>query len=173
VRHLDQFSASQTAALRVFANRGASGIDGTIASALGAAAATGLPLVLVIGDLAFYHDMNSLLALQRCQVKATIVLINNNGGGIFHRLPIAKFDPPFTDLFVTPHGLTFEPVARMFGAGYRAARTQEEFRQALAAALEAQTSQVIEVFSDSRLHEKMRREIAGQVKRQLMATERS
>lgn len=173
VRHLDQFSASRTAALRVFANRGVSGIDGTIASALGAAAATGLPVVLVTGDLAFYHDMNSLLALQRCQVKATIVVINNNGGGIFHRLPVAKFDPPFTNLFVTPHGLTFEPVARMFGAGYTAAKTQDEFRQALAAALEATSSHMIEVFSDSTLHEKMRREIARRVRPQLMATERS
>jgi 2-succinyl-5-enolpyruvyl-6-hydroxy-3-cyclohexene-1-carboxylate synthase len=159
VRHLDQFVSPRPTSLRVLANRGASGIDGTIASALGAAAAADRPLVLVIGDLAFYHDMNSLLALQRCKVKATIVLINNNGGGIFHRLPIAKFEPPFTELFVTPHGLNFEPVVRMFGADYVAARTQADLRPALQGALAAKTSQVIEVFSDSVLHEQTRREI--------------
>src|SRR5690606_28188645 len=101
VRHLDQFGKPNTKALRVFANRGASGIDGTISSALGAGAARpNLPLTLVTGDLAFYHDMNGLLAIKRLGIKATIVVINNDGGGIFHRLPVAKFDPPFTDLFV-------------------------------------------------------------------------
>lgn len=159
VRHLDQFAAPQPKRLRIFANRGASGIDGTIGSALGAAAAANQPLVLVIGDLAFYHDMNSLLALQRCPVKATIVLINNNGGGIFHRLPINKFDPPFTDLFVTPHGLTFEPVVRMFGAEYAAVKAEQEFRQAFQTALASEASHVIEIETDAVLHERVRREI--------------
>jgi 2-succinyl-5-enolpyruvyl-6-hydroxy-3-cyclohexene-1-carboxylate synthase len=159
VRHLDQFAPPKPGSLRVLANRGASGIDGTIASALGAAAATQRPLVLVIGDLAFYHDMNSLLALKRCGVKATIVLINNNGGGIFHRLPIAQFEPPFTELFVTPHDLNFEPVVRMFGADYIAASTREEVRQALGQALAAENSHVIEVSTDAVLHEQARRGI--------------
>ncbi|NIP70673.1 MAG: 2-succinyl-5-enolpyruvyl-6-hydroxy-3-cyclohexene-1-carboxylate synthase, partial [Planctomycetales bacterium] len=79
----DQFARPRQANLRVLANRGASGIDGTISSAWGAAAAGASPLVLVTGDLAFYHDLNGLLAGQRCGLKATIVLINNNGGGIF------------------------------------------------------------------------------------------
>lgn len=169
VRHLDQFGRPNSASLRVFANRGASGIDGTISSALGAAAATNLPLVLVTGDLAFYHDLNGLLALQRCGVKATIVLINNNGGGIFHRLPIANFDPPFTDLFVTPHGLNFEPAARMFGAAYLPARTRPEFRDALKTALNSDTSHVIEAQTDSLLHERVRREIVSAVAKHLGA----
>jgi len=159
VRHLDQFTPPGPASLQVLANRGASGIDGTIASALGAAAATERPLVLVMGDLAFYHDMNSLLALKRCGVKATIVLINNNGGGIFHRLPIAQFEPPFTELFVTPHDLNFEPVVRVFGADYIAASTREEVRRALSQALAADNSHVIEVSTDAVLHEQVRREV--------------
>ncbi|MCB9100926.1 MAG: 2-succinyl-5-enolpyruvyl-6-hydroxy-3-cyclohexene-1-carboxylic-acid synthase [Anaerolineales bacterium] len=167
VRHLDQFVPPDPKNLRVFANRGASGIDGTIASALGASKTTDYPLVLVIGDLAFYHDMNSLLALQRNQVKATIVLINNNGGGIFHRLPIANFDPPFTELFVTPHGLTFEPVVRMFGADYTAVTSRTEFRQTLQESIAAPTSRVIEVQTDSVLHEKLRRKIINKVTQKL------
>jgi 2-succinyl-5-enolpyruvyl-6-hydroxy-3-cyclohexene-1-carboxylate synthase len=165
VRHLEQFARSNSKALRVFANRGASGIDGTISSALGAAAATGLPLVLVSGDVAFYHDLNGLLALRRCGVKATIVLINNDGGGIFHRLPIANFEPPFTELFVTPHGLNFEPAAQMFGAGYTRVTAQADFRRALQDALAADTSQIIEVTTDSVLHETMRREIINRMKK--------
>jgi 2-succinyl-5-enolpyruvyl-6-hydroxy-3-cyclohexene-1-carboxylate synthase len=163
VRHLDQFTQPRQANLRVLANRGASGIDGTISSALGAAAAVALPLVLVIGDLAFYHDLNGLLAGQRCGLKATIVLINNNGGGIFHRLPISNFDPPFTDLFVTPHGLKFEPVARMFGADYVRVTDRAAFRLAFQEATTAETTRVIEVTTDSVLHEKMRRRIVAEV----------
>lgn len=159
VRHLDQFVAPQTKPLRVLANRGASGIDGTIASALGAAAVAGQPLVLVCGDLAFYHDLNSLLALRRCGVKATLVVINNNGGGIFQRLPIARFDPPFTDLFLTPHDLNFEPVARLFGAGYATVQTLADFRRAFQQALASPDSHIVEVQTDAAFHEKVRKEI--------------
>lgn len=163
VRHLDQFVPPRPLPLRVFANRGASGIDGTVSSALGAAAASGSPLALVTGDLAFYHDLNGLLALRRCGVKATIVLINNDGGGIFHRLPVARFDPPFTDLFLTPHGLDFEPAVRMFGAGYERVTTRTTFRTALQKAIGADAAQVIEVPSDSLWHEQQRREIVATV----------
>jgi 2-succinyl-5-enolpyruvyl-6-hydroxy-3-cyclohexene-1-carboxylate synthase len=167
VRHLDQFGRPGTRPLRVLANRGASGIDGTISSALGAAAATAAPLVLVTGDLAFYHDLNGLLALRRCGVKATIVLINNDGGGIFHRLPIAQFEPPFTDLFLTPHGLDFEPAVRMFGAEYRRVTGRADFRGALQQSLGAATAHVIEVPSDSAQYERLRRDIMARVAGQL------
>jgi 2-succinyl-5-enolpyruvyl-6-hydroxy-3-cyclohexene-1-carboxylate synthase len=159
VRHLDQFAGPQPKPLRVLANRGASGIDGTIATALGAAAVAGQPLVLVCGDVAFYHDLNSLLALRRCGVKATLVLINNNGGGIFQRLPMAQFDPPFTELFVTPHDLRFEPVARMFGAAYAAVDTLVDFRREFQRSITAQDSRLIEVLTDAVFHEKIRKEI--------------
>ena len=163
VRHMDQFVQPRKIDLQVFANRGASGIDGVISSALGAAAAADRPLVLVIGDVSFYHDLNGLLALRRCGVKATIVLINNNGGGIFHRLPISKFDPPFTDLFVTPHGLDFEPVVRMFGVDYIQTANREAFRLAFSQAVVSDTSHVIEVQTDSVLHEQTRRKIIADV----------
>ena len=84
VRDLDRFGRPREAALRVLANRGASGIDGITSTALGAGSATDEELVLVTGDLAYYHDMNGLLSIARCGVDATIVLVNNDGGGIFH-----------------------------------------------------------------------------------------
>lgn len=159
VRHLDQFAAPRMERIRPFANRGASGIDGTISSALGVASVSDRPLVLVIGDLAFYHDLNGLLAFQRAGVKATIVLINNNGGGIFRRLPMAQFDPPFTDLFLTPHGLDFEPLVRSFGVGYTRADDRESFRKIFAASAGSGMPVVIEVQTDSGLHEEMRKRI--------------
>lgn len=165
VRHLDQFARPSPRPLQVFANRGASGIDGVTSTALGVASTPGGPLVLVTGDLSFYHDLNGLLALRRCGVKATIVVINNNGGGIFHRLPIARFDPPFTDLFLTPHGLDFEPLVRGYGVGFQRTTTRDEFRQALQAALAAPESWVIEVPGDAARHEAIRRRIVERVRR--------
>lgn len=171
VRHLDQFGKPNTMALRVFANRGASGIDGTISSALGAASSNpSLPLTLVTGDLAFYHDMNGLLAVKRCGVKATIVVINNDGGGIFYRLPVSKFDPPFTDLFVTPHGLNFEPAAQMYGLDYALARDRESFRQAYAASLESPNSTIIEVPTNAEHDLARRNAIMSRVIERMKAT---
>jgi len=159
VRHLDQFVPPQTKRLRVFSNRGASGIDGTVSTALGVAAVC-RPTVLVTGDLAFYHDLNGLLALKRCGVRAVIVVLNNDGGGIFHRLPIARYEPPFRELFVTPHGLDFEPIVRAYGARFlRVDARQGQIAKALNEALLWEESAVLEVRTDAERHERIRREI--------------
>jgi 2-succinyl-5-enolpyruvyl-6-hydroxy-3-cyclohexene-1-carboxylate synthase len=162
VRHLDQFSRPRQDGIRTFSNRGASGIDGTISSALGVASVSDQPLVLVIGDLAFYHDLNGLLAFARCGARATIVLINNDGGGIFRRLPISQFDPPFTDLFLTPHGLDFEPVVRMFGVGYTRADDQETFRKIFKASVGSDIPVVIELRTDSLEHDTVRKKLMAE-----------
>jgi len=94
------------------------GSTGIVSSALGAGSATTDDLTLVVGDLALYHDTNGLLALDRCDVDATVVLINNDGGGIFHELPIESFEPEFTESFKTPHGIEFEPMADLHGLAY-------------------------------------------------------
>ena len=114
VREADRFGRPREADLTVLANRGASGIDGITSTALGAGSATDEPLVCVTGDLAFYHDLTGLLALERCGVDATIVLVDNDGGGIFHLLPIEDFDPPYTAQFKTPHGLEFDPLEELY-----------------------------------------------------------
>jgi 2-succinyl-5-enolpyruvyl-6-hydroxy-3-cyclohexene-1-carboxylate synthase len=128
VRDLDSFFAGSGRAIRFLGNRGASGIDGLVSSALGAAAAGIGPLVLVLGDLAFYHDMNGLLAAKLHALKATIVLVNNDGGGIFSFLAQADYPEHFETLFGTPHGLEFRHAAQMYGAAYAHAATWEAFR---------------------------------------------
>jgi 2-succinyl-5-enolpyruvyl-6-hydroxy-3-cyclohexene-1-carboxylate synthase len=159
VRHLDQFARPTHKSIRALSNRGASGIDGTIASAVGAGSESNAPLVLVTGDIAFYHDLNSLFALKRFGSNVTIVLINNNGGGIFHRLPVSGYEPPFVHLFLTPHGLTFEPVVRMFGIDYHHVSGRNEFRDTFSLAVKSNQSQVIEVVTDSEHHESVRRRL--------------
>ena len=149
VRHLDQFGAPRAKGLRVFANRGASGIDGNISTALGIAAAEGKPVTLVVGDVTFYHDMNGLLAAGRHDLDATVVLLNNGGGGIFRRLPVATVDPPFTDLFLTPHGLDFAHAARLYGFEHVRVDAREAFRRAFAGAVGKPARRIIEVCTDS------------------------
>ncbi|MFB6126980.1 MAG: 2-succinyl-5-enolpyruvyl-6-hydroxy-3-cyclohexene-1-carboxylic-acid synthase [Halolamina sp.] len=114
VRDADRFGEPSEAALTVLGNRGASGIDGILSTGLGAGAATTDDLTVVVGDLATYHDMNGLLAATRCGVDVTVVCVDNDGGGIFHKLPIESYDPPFTEQFKTPHGLDFEPAGELY-----------------------------------------------------------
>ncbi|MEF8790917.1 MAG: 2-succinyl-5-enolpyruvyl-6-hydroxy-3-cyclohexene-1-carboxylic-acid synthase [Haloarculaceae archaeon] len=149
VRDLDRFGRPRAADLTVLGNRGASGIDGITSTALGAGSATDDPLVLVTGDLAYYHDTNGLLAVERCGVDATIVLVNNDGGGIFHLLPIEGFDPPFTGQFRTPHGLDFEPTADLHGLEFARTRDRGTFRERYRESVGSEGTQVIEVAFDS------------------------
>jgi 2-succinyl-5-enolpyruvyl-6-hydroxy-3-cyclohexene-1-carboxylate synthase len=168
VRLLDQFGKPQHKRIYVYANRGASGIDGNISTALGAGAARpDKPLVAIVGDITFYHDMNGLLAVQRNGVPVTIVLLNNNGGGIFHRLPIKDFEPAFTDLFVMPHGLEFEHAARMYGLDYVRTDDRETFRQAFSESVNNRVSRVIEVRTDAQHDLQRRQEIMDAVQQRI------
>ncbi len=145
VRDLDTFFAAGDRAVRVLANRGANGIDGVVSSALGAGAAGIGPLVLVIGDLSFYHDSNGLLAAAQHHLNATIILLNNDGGGIFSFLPQAADAEHFETLFGTPHGLDFQPLAQMYGARYTRVAAWGEFRSAVRAGIAEGGLHIVEV----------------------------
>ncbi len=117
VRDLDRYTPCRSG-VRVHVSRGASGIDGQVATALGIAAATAEPVTLVIGDIAFLHDIGSLFAATRLaatgSVDLTIVVLNDNGGGIFSMLPIAQHESiGFTELFHTPHDTDFAALAAL------------------------------------------------------------
>ncbi|MFC3476399.1 2-succinyl-5-enolpyruvyl-6-hydroxy-3-cyclohexene-1-carboxylic-acid synthase [Halobacterium litoreum] len=149
VRDADRFARPRDANLTVLGNRGASGVDGVTSTALGAGSATDDPLVLLTGDIAYYHDSNGLLALERCGVDATVVLVNNDGGGIFHELPIEAFDPPFTEQFVTPHGLDFAPTGDTYDLEFARVESLDGFREAYRESVGSPGTQVIEVRTDA------------------------
>jgi 2-succinyl-5-enolpyruvyl-6-hydroxy-3-cyclohexene-1-carboxylate synthase len=126
VRDLDAWLPSSVRAIRPLSNRGANGIDGVVSTALGAAAAEVGPVVLVVGDVSFLHDLNALVAARLHGLSATIVLIDNDGGGIFSFLPQATTDAPevglpenYEELFGTPHGIDVGPIVTALGGEYR------------------------------------------------------
>ncbi|SDK17408.1 2-succinyl-5-enolpyruvyl-6-hydroxy-3-cyclohexene-1-carboxylic-acid synthase [Natronorubrum texcoconense] len=163
IRDADRFGQPRAAELTVLANRGASGIDGIASTALGAGSATDDPLVLVTGDLAFYHDSNGLLAVERCDVDATIVLLDNDGGGIFHKLPIEEFEPPFTDQFKTPHGLEFEHLTELYGLEYERV-DPVDFVDAYCDSLERDGTQVLALEFDSEASHRRREALEDRVR---------
>jgi 2-succinyl-5-enolpyruvyl-6-hydroxy-3-cyclohexene-1-carboxylate synthase len=113
----------------ILGNRGGSGIDGVTSTALGVAWATGRPVTLLIGDLAFLHDVNGLMpreALERQGARLRVVVVNNDGGGIFDHLPASGYDPPFTEFIVTPHGRDLSKVAVFHGLPHAVIRSDDE-----------------------------------------------
>ena len=115
IRDIDAFFGLQERPMRLFANRAANGIDGVLSTALGVAA-TGRPTYVLIGDVAFLHDATALASAQRLGLALTVILINNDGGGIFHFLPQADYPDHFERLLATPHGTDLRAMAEGMGA---------------------------------------------------------
>jgi 2-succinyl-5-enolpyruvyl-6-hydroxy-3-cyclohexene-1-carboxylate synthase len=117
--------------VQLLSNRGANGIDGVVSSAFGAAATHSGPTVLAIGDISLYHDLNGLLAARRYGLDLTIVLLNNDGGGIFSFLAQAGLPEHFEELFGTPHGLDFRPFVEGYSGEFMRVGSWADLRQAL------------------------------------------
>ncbi|MCH8961155.1 MAG: 2-succinyl-5-enolpyruvyl-6-hydroxy-3-cyclohexene-1-carboxylate synthase, partial [Bacteroidetes bacterium] len=115
------------------------------------------PVTLLIGDLALLHDLNSLALLRHRPV--VVVVLNNDGGGIFHFLPIAEHDEVFEPYFGTPHGLTFEAAAALFGLDYHHPTTPRDFLNAYRAACERATGTLIEVTTERRANHALHQQI--------------
>lgn len=128
VRDVDAFFPAVDRDIRILANRGANGIDGLISSALGAAAA-GEPVVVLAGDLSLLHDLTALGTAGRLGLPLTVVVVNNDGGGIFHFLPQAQFPDYFERLLGTPHGTDFRAAADLFGIEYHLVDDADVFRR--------------------------------------------
>ncbi len=117
VRDLEYFAPVRADGPRVIANRGANGIDGTLSTALGVAHDGG-PTVLLTGDLALLHDTNGFLTAAKLRGSLTVVVINNDGGGIFGHLPVAKFDPPFEEYWATPQRVDFAKLCAAYDVAH-------------------------------------------------------
>ncbi len=161
VRDMDTFFWPENRSLLCLGNRGASGIDGMISSALGASAAgeNNESAILVIGDLSFFHDLNGLLAARLHHLNLSIVLVNNNGGGIFSFLPQAAYSDHFEQLFGTPTDLDFRPVTEMYGGTFQRVADWENFCRVLKMGLTEGGLHVIELQTERESNVRMHRQL--------------
>jgi 2-succinyl-5-enolpyruvyl-6-hydroxy-3-cyclohexene-1-carboxylate synthase len=146
IRAVEAFWPQARPQQRLYGNRGASGIDGLVSTGLGLAAGRGnLPTVLLLGDLSLYHDMNGLWAMRRHGIRATLVVCDNNGGGVFNFLPQAEHQDVFEELFATPLGLDLAQVARLYSLVYSPVTDRAGLEPAIADAISAPTSTMVVV----------------------------
>lgn len=158
IRDVDSFFLNTERNIRIMANRGANGIDGTISSALGASTVAE-PLILLVGDLTFYHDLNGLLAAKLHKLNATIVIVNNEGGGIFSFLPQSEHPKNFELLFGTPIGLDYSYVVKMYGGEFKRIDDWNELSDAIKNCGKVEGLNVIEVRTDRSLNAEKHRKI--------------
>ncbi len=127
IRDIERFGLAQSQGFDLYSNRGASGIDGNLATIAGIAQGSDLPTVALLGDLAALYDLNSLSLIKKAEKNITLFVINNDGGGIFSFLPVADNNPAFEKFWGTPHGLNFSKFAEGFGINYSLVETKEQF----------------------------------------------
>lgn len=147
IRDLDSFFLNNHKSIKVMANRGANGIDGTVSTALGAALYS-QPLYLVLGDLTFFHDLNGMIAAKLYSLDIRIIVVNNNGGGIFSFLPQSQHPKNFELLFGTPLNLEFEHAVSMFSGNYTKVKDWEHLRELMNKSNEVKGLNVYEVVTN-------------------------
>lgn len=179
IRDCETFFPLTPKKIRIFANRGVNGIDGQISTALGIASLNTEgqirwqgPTVLVVGDLTFYHDLNGLLAAKKYGLNLTVVVINNDGGGIFSFLPQAEHHPDhFEEYFGTPTGLNFSLVTEMYGGTFTRIQNWEEFRAAVTTGITEGGLHIVEVPTNRESNVAMHRHLWKKVSEALTAVD--
>jgi 2-succinyl-5-enolpyruvyl-6-hydroxy-3-cyclohexene-1-carboxylate synthase len=160
IRDADFLSIHPPRGWDVGSNRGASGIDGLVATATGHALASALPVVAFIGDVSALHDLNSLQLASKVQTPLVLVVLNNDGGGIFRYLPIARHADVFEQCFVTPHGRAIAPFAKAFGIASESPTTRAAMSKSVAKALRRAGATLLEVTCTRESSETMRTRVA-------------
>ena len=176
VRDMDAWLPSTDRAITVCANRGANGIDGVVSSTLGSAAVAGGPVALVIGDIAFLHDLNGLVAARLHGLSATIVLVNNDGGGIFSFLPQAQpaaavpgtgLPEHYEELFGTPHGIDVGPIVTSLGGEHVLVAGAAALEAAIRSSIGRPGVRVLELRTERARNLELHRDLAATVRRAL------
>lgn len=165
IRDMDWFGSSNSDMARpLTANRGASGIDGLLATATGYAAGLKRPTTVLLGDLSALHDLNSLSLIANSKWPLVVVILNNHAGHIFDLLPIQK-SPHFEQFFATPHAWEFQHAAKMFGIDYRQISQMEDFAKSYTAAVSAEQTVILEVMTDRKTNLEVRQQIRDAIRK--------
>lgn len=152
IRLVDRLSGVSENSFQIFGNRGVNGIDGILSTVAGLAMQTKARTYLLVGDLTLFHDMNGLQLLKSYQLPVTIILLNNNAGGIFsflsqRSLTADDFDP----LFATPLDLDFAQVAKTYELAYQKVESEADFEQAIATSRKLTGANLIELTSQAQV----------------------
>ncbi len=156
VRDLDYFAPIVKKRIELYTNRGASGIDGINSTAAGIAFASRKETFLITGDLAFLHDLNGLQIAKSVKANLTIFVFNNNGGGIFKLLPVAKEKKYFVKYFQTPHNQNIKKIADAFGAYYLRVSSTQALQKSIKTASSEKGLKIIEITTDAELSTELR-----------------
>lgn len=148
IRDMEMFGSPGFFRGRIFANRGSSGIDGLLATAAGIGSSTSAPITLLIGDLAFLHDLNSMYLIKTNPSPIIIVVVNNDGGGIFNFLPVSQEKDVHERFFGTPHGLNLESICHMFEIPYSNPVNMDEFEASYLDATQESKSAILELVTN-------------------------
>lgn len=168
VRDLDFFSSINQKKIKIFQNRGASGIDGIISTALGIALTSKKQTYLVIGDLSFYYDLNALILAKQFEVPLKIILINNNGGRIFNYLPISKHKEIFSNYFLTPVNLSFAKISESFGISHKLIKSLNSYKKEIINSNKSKSCLILEVRTDSLFTKSLKEKFWNETKKLLM-----
>ena len=167
VRDFDVFTLSSEQNHKVFTNRGTAGIDGIISTALGISSMDKTPTVLITGDLAFYYDLNGLLASVKYNIPLVVVLLNNNGGGIFEMLPVSKHKIIFEINFKTPTNLDFAPFVKGYDGDYYLIDNLQDLKDKLDSSIKKNKLSVLEIKTDSKESARLRSDFKDLVVKQV------
>ncbi len=167
IRDVEEFMPVSAAPPLILANRGANGIDGTVSAAFGAAAVSPVPVVLLIGDVALAHDLGGLLCARRLGLSLTIVLLNNDGGGIFHFLPVVGEEDAFEEHVATPHGLDFARAAAFYGISHERPKDLGALRDAVRRSLARPGTEILELHTERRGNRELHRHVEAAARQAL------
>jgi len=167
IRYIDIANSLSKININTYSNRGASGIDGVISTAMGVAKKSDKRTLLLIGDLSFYYDQNSLLIAQHYNVNLTIVIINNNGGGIFSLLPVSElFDKNiFKKYWTTPHNLDFQKLAEFYNIDYKSVESEKELNNTLLEYKKMKGLKIIDAKIDINKNKKIINDLKNKIKK--------
>ena len=163
IRDFDNYVACNKKDLVVHFNRGASGIDGVTSTALGIAQLKE-PAFLLTGDLSFLHDLNALAAATKYPAGLTIILINNNGGGIFESLPVSKERSILKEYFLTPHNLNLKSIITSFEVEYKLVKSWAQLSNSINDSVGSTKLNVLEIKTDAEKSLRLRTKYLEKVK---------
>jgi 2-succinyl-5-enolpyruvyl-6-hydroxy-3-cyclohexene-1-carboxylate synthase len=168
IRDFDFFVSRINQSIKIFANRGASGIDGIISTAAGISASNRTPTYLVIGDVSFFYDITSLQIVKKFRLPLKLIVINNHGGGIFEYLPVSKYKKILRDFFLTPISLDFSKLSEAFGIDYHYADRRDDFINKINYINKIKSSVILEVEINSLVTRSLKSIFRKQVESQLI-----